>query len=52
MNQNELFKEIKNGSVDRVKDIIQSQPGLLNKYFYGVTPLMYSIECEQEEVAF
>ena len=51
MNQNELFKEIKLGNVDQVTEIIQNQPNLLNRYFYGVTPLMYSIECEQEEVA-
>ncbi|CAF0712969.1 unnamed protein product [Brachionus calyciflorus] len=52
MDQSDLFQNIKNGNIEKCREILSSQPNLINKYFYGVTPLMYSIECEQEEIAF
>lgn len=47
----ELFQEIKNGDLIRVKEILSLNPKLLNEYYYGVTPFMYSIECEHEDIA-
>lgn len=51
MNLSELFQEIKNGSLSKVRDIVSNEPNIVNEYYYGVTPLMYSIECEKEDIA-
>lgn len=47
----ELFSEIKNGNVAKVKEILSNQPNLANGYLYGATPLIHSIERNREEVA-
>ena len=47
----ELFNEIKNDNLNNVKRILQSKPNLINSYLYGVTPLLYAIECGHENLA-
>lgn len=47
----ELFSEIKSGNVSKVKELCSANANLVNQYLYGVTPLLYSIECNQAEVA-
>ncbi|RNA35640.1 kinase D-interacting substrate of 220 kDa-like protein [Brachionus plicatilis] len=51
MDQNVLFEYIKSGNLDKCLEIVNKNPGLLNMHYYGVTPLMYSIECQTEEIA-
>ena len=47
----QLFSDIKNGDSLKVKSSIESSPTWLNKFIYGVTPLMYAIECGNEEIS-
>ncbi len=51
MNLVELFKSIKNDNLSKVKEILNDRPSLINEYLYGVTPLHYSIECQNEKIA-
>lgn len=51
MDQNALFEFIKNGNLDKCLELLNRKPKLLNTHYYGVTPLMYSIECQFEEIA-
>lgn len=47
----DLFNEIKCGNLSQVKEILKSKPNLANQYLYGVTPMLYSIECNREDIA-
>lgn len=47
----DLFSEIKQGNVSKVKEILTNHANLANQYLYGATPLIYSIESNREEVA-
>lgn len=47
----ELFSEIKSGNEFKTSEILASHSFLINQYLYGVTPLLFSIECGQEKVA-
>jgi len=51
MNLAELFKSIKNDNLSKVKEILNDRPSFINEYLYGVTPLHYSIECQNEKIA-
>lgn len=46
-----LYDEIRNGNLVKVRDIIDENPTLVNKYLYGVTPFLYSLECDQQDIA-
>lgn len=45
----ELFEEIRKGNGQRVEQMLTSQVDMANQYLYGVTPLLYSIECGRED---
>ena len=47
----ELFSEIKSGNEIKTSEILARNSFLINQYLYGVTPLLFSIECGQEKVA-
>ena len=47
----ELFKSIKYDDSTKVKEILKDRPSFINEYLYGVTPLHYSIECQNEKIA-
>ena len=47
----ELFNEIRNDNVGNFKQILSENPSLINEYLYGVTPLLYSIECNSPNIA-
>ena len=47
----QLFTEIKNGDESSVGEIVAKDTNLFNQYLYGVTPLLYSIECGREDIA-
>lgn len=51
MDQSVLFDLIKRGNLEKCLEIVSKKPNLLNMHYYGVTPLMYSIECQMEEIA-
>jgi hypothetical protein len=51
MNLIELFSFIKNDNLSKVKDVISKNPKILNEMYYGATPLIYSIECNNEKIA-
>lgn len=46
-----LMTEIKNGAVDQVRELVRRNSNIINEYLYGVTPLLYSIECKREDLA-
>lgn len=46
-----LFKEIREENLNAVKEIILQDSSILNEYLYGVTPFIYSVECERESIA-
>jgi hypothetical protein len=48
----QLFSDIRNGDLTKVRECLSSDSSLVNKFMYGVTPLMYSIECQNEEISF
>lgn len=45
-----LFDAIKDGNLQLVSEIVAKNPSHLNEYLYGVTPLMYSLECGNEAI--
>jgi hypothetical protein len=47
----QLFSDIRSGEVAKVNDLLATDSSLINKFMYGVTPLMYSIECQNEEIS-
>jgi ankyrin repeat protein len=47
-----LFDEIRNGNLAKVREIIETNPTLINKYLYGATPFLYSLECSNQDIAF
>jgi ankyrin repeat protein len=47
----ELFNAISSDNLNQVAEILQNDPSLLNKYMYGVTPLMFSIECKTQAIS-
>lgn len=51
MDQKLLFEYVKCQNLDKCLEILHQKPKLLNMHYYGVTPLMYSIECQAEEIA-
>ena len=51
MNIVDLFSEIKSKNIDVVRRAIELGSVNLNEYCYGVTPLLYAIECGNEDIA-
>ncbi len=47
----ELFDTIRNDDFNSFKTLINTNPSLINEYLYGVTPLLYSIECKSEKIS-
>lgn len=47
----DLFSFIKNDNLTKVKETISKNPAMLNKMMYGASPLIYSIECNRENIA-
>ena len=47
----ELFNEIKKDNLDNFRKILAAKPNLINKYLYGATPFLYSIECSSHNIA-
>ena len=46
-----LFDEIRKGNLEKIKEILVADPNLVNKYLYGVTPFLYSLECGNQEIS-
>lgn len=47
----ELFNVIREDNVSEFQKLITNHPDLLNEYLYGVTPLLYSIECNSQNIS-
>jgi hypothetical protein len=47
----ELFDNIKYDNIVEFRRIINENPNLINKYLYGVTPLLFSIESDRNNIA-
>ncbi len=47
----ELFNTIRNDDLNSFKTLINTNASLINEYLYGVTPLLYSIECKSEKIS-
>lgn len=47
----ELFNEIRNDNRVEFRRLINENPNLINEYLYGVTPLLFSIECNSSDIA-
>ncbi len=46
----ELFNIIRTDDLNSFKSLINTNPSLINSYLYGVTPLLYSLECKSEKI--
>jgi hypothetical protein len=46
-----LFDEIRNGNLEKIKEILFADQNLVNKYLYGVTPFLYSLECGNQDIS-
>lgn len=51
MNIVEILREIKSNNIDTVKRAIEQSSLNFNEYCYGVTPLLYAVECGNEDIA-